>query len=446
VVSAGVPPQWYERPEARVALVARDIGAVYRLLQQDGVTQREIARRTEQSQSEVSAILQGRQVRDVTVLERIADGLEVPRAFMRLSGGTDGTYSGEDVVLGSPEEVEEMYRRVLLASAGVSVVGRPVDKLGEFLVLPGPAPVPLPSRIDGIHVAQVRDLTRRLGKAGSGAYTDPVVLSAAAARAEQLLGVPGAEPVKRALMVAVAELHIAAGWAGFNAGRYDRAMHHFTAALTLATQAGDAYLQATALNSTGLATREHGHPNEGLKMLQFSVVKAWAIPRDEQRAVVVGSIGRAAREACARADAAIALADLGKLDAAEREIATARGLWSPTGTGPYGDLNRPAALVALRRGRLDVAESFAAVSVRRWEGISGVGHTQSRIVLATIHVRAGEPDGLSLAHGVITAVTKLGSAWARRRLEPLVTALESRPGTDTKDLARLARQVSSARA
>jgi transcriptional regulator with XRE-family HTH domain len=106
VVSAGAPPQWYERPEARVALVARDIGAVYRLLQQDGVTQREIARRTEQSQSEVSAILQGRQVRDVTVLERIADGLEVPRAFMRLSGGTDDTYSGGDVVAESPEEVD----------------------------------------------------------------------------------------------------------------------------------------------------------------------------------------------------------------------------------------------------------------------------------------------------------------------------------------------------
>jgi tetratricopeptide (TPR) repeat protein len=272
-----------------------------------------------------------------------------------------------------------------------------------------------------------------------------VVLSAAAAQAEGWLGVQGAEPVKRALKVAVAELHIAAGWAGFNAGRYDRAMHHFTTALTLATQAGDAYLQATALNSAGLATREHGHPNDGLKMLQFSVVKAWDIPRDEQRAVVVGSIGRAAREACARADAAIALADLGGLDAAEREIATARELWSPTGTGPYGDLDRPAALVALRRGRLDVAESFAAVSVRRWEGISQIGHTQSGIVLATVHVRAGEPRGLSLAHGVITAVTKLGSVWARRRLEPLVTALEARPGTDTKDLARMARQVSSAR-
>ena len=449
MVSEGVTPQWYERPEARAALAARDVGAVYRLLQQDGVTQREIARRSGQSQSEVSAILRGRQVRDVTVLERIADGLGVPRAVMRLSGGpdgADGAYPDRDAVTDSPQEVEEMYRRVLLANAGVAVVGRPVDKLGELLALPDPAPVPLPSRIDGVHVAQVRDLTRRLGKAGNPAYTDPEVLSVAAAQAERLLSVPGAEPVKRALVVAVAELHIAAGWAGFDAGRYDRAMHHFTTALTLATKVGDAYLQALALNSAGLATREHGHPNDGLKMLQFGLVKAWDIPRDEQRTVVVGEIGRAAVEACARADAATALADLGELDAAEVEMATARELWSPTRADPYGDLDRPAALLALRQGRLDVAEQFAAASVRRWKGVNQVGPTQSGIVLATVHVRAGEPRGLSLAHGAITAVTKLSSIRARRRLEPLAAALEVRPGGDARDLARTARQVTSARA
>jgi hypothetical protein len=259
-------------------------------------------------------------------------------------------------------------------------------------------------------------------------------------------GVQGAEPVKQALKVAVAELHLAAGWAGFDAWRYDRAMHHFRTALTLATQAGDAYLQSYALNGAGLATVEYGHPNDGLKMLQFSVVKAWDISRDEQRAVVIGSLGRAAMEACARVDAATALADLGKLDAAEREIATARELWSPTRTGPYGDLDRPAALVALRRGRLDIAEPFAVASVGRWKWISQVGHTQSGIVLATVHVRAGEPDGLPLAHGVITAVTKLSSVRARRRLEPLVTALEARPGSDERDLARMARQIIPARA
>ncbi|MGH4012296.1 MAG: hypothetical protein ACRDTH_29730 [Pseudonocardiaceae bacterium] len=370
----------------------------------------------------------------------------MPRAFMRLSGGADGVYPGKDAIPESPEEVEETHRRVLLASAGVAVVGKPVDKLAELLALPGPAPVPLPSRIDWVHVTQVRDLAWRLGFAGNGVYTDPSVLSAAAAWAERLLGVPGAEPIRRALLTAVAELHVQAGWAGFDAWRYDRAMHHFRSALELATEAGDAYLQAYALNSAGLATREHGHPNDGLKMLQYGLVKTWDIPRDEQRAVVVGEIGRAAVEACARADAATALSDLGKLDVAEREMAKSRELWSPTRADPFGDLDRPAALLALRRGRLDVAEPLAAASVRRWEGISRVGHTQSSIVLATVHVRAGEPGGLPLAHGAITAVTKISSFRARKRLEPLAAALGAQPGRDARELARTARQVISARA
>jgi hypothetical protein len=411
------------------------------------VTQREIAERVGQSQSEVSEILQGRKVRNVEVLERIVDGLGVPRAFMRLSGGGEGAYCGGEVVAEAPEVVAEMYRRVLLAHGGVAVVGRPVEKLGELLALPNPAPVTLPSRIDWVQVAQVRNMTRRLGKASNPAsYTDPVVLSAAAAWAEQLLSVSGAEPVMRALRVAVAELHVAAGWAGFDAWRYDWAMHHFGVALELANKTKDAYLQATALAGAGLALREFGYPNDGLKLLQCSVVKSWDVPRDEQRAVMVCETGRAAREACARADAATAMADLGALDAAEREIATARGLWSPTRADPFGDLDRPAALLALRRGRLDIAESFAAVSVRRWEGISPVGHTQSGIVLATVHVRAGEPGGLALAHRAVTAVTKLSSVRARRRLQPLVAALEARPGTDMKDLARMARQLLPVRA
>ncbi|MGH3799399.1 MAG: hypothetical protein ACRDTD_04545 [Pseudonocardiaceae bacterium] len=180
-------------------------------------------------------------------------------------------------------------------------------------------------------------------------------------------------------------------------------------------------------------------------MLQLGLGKAWDIPRDEQRAVVVGSIGKAAVEACAWADAATAMADLGDLDAAEREMAKARELWRPTRADPFGDLDRPAALLALRRGRLEVAESSAAVSVRRWEGINRVGHAMSGIVLATVHVRAGEPGGLPLAHGAITAVTKISSVRARRRLEPLAAALEARPGCDERDLAWTTRQVTSAR-
>lgn len=130
----GSHTQWYERPEARAVQVARDVGGVYRLSRQDGVTQREIARRTGQSQSEVPAILRGRQVRDVTVLERIVDGSGVPRAFMRLSGGADvgdGAYLGKD----APEEVEDMHRRMLLATPSPASCWLPsTSELGSLVV------------------------------------------------------------------------------------------------------------------------------------------------------------------------------------------------------------------------------------------------------------------------------------------------------------------------
>ncbi len=360
---------------------------------------------------------------------------------MRLAGhtgGGDSAYPDKDHE--DAEEVdEEMHRRSLLASAGIAVAGRPVDKLGELLELPAPAPVPLPARIEGVHVTQVRNLTWRLG-ATSNAGTAPEVLSAAAEWAEQLLGVPGSEPITRALKVAVAELHMEAAWAGFDYCRHNRAMHHFRTALGLATEAGDTYLQAEALIQAGLAIREFGHPDDGLKLLQLGLVKAWDIPADEQRAVVVGVIGRAAVEACARVEAANALADLGKMDAAEAEMAQARELWSATRTDAFGDLDRPAARLALRRGQLDVAEPLAVASVRRWEGVSLTGHTRSSIVLATVYVRAGEPSALPLAHGAITAAGKLGSARICAQLAPLADALAARPGRDAQNLARMAQR------
>jgi transcriptional regulator with XRE-family HTH domain len=64
------------------ALGACDIAAVYRILSSAGVSQRQIANLTGQSQSEISEILAGRKVKSVDVLVRIADGLGVNRAVL----------------------------------------------------------------------------------------------------------------------------------------------------------------------------------------------------------------------------------------------------------------------------------------------------------------------------------------------------------------------------
>jgi transcriptional regulator with XRE-family HTH domain len=73
------------REAMRKALADRDIAGVYRILSGLGVTQRQIAAMTEQSQSEISEILDGRRVVAYDVLVRIAEGLSVPRGLMGLA-------------------------------------------------------------------------------------------------------------------------------------------------------------------------------------------------------------------------------------------------------------------------------------------------------------------------------------------------------------------------
>ncbi|MBY8854580.1 helix-turn-helix domain-containing protein, partial [Saccharothrix sp. MB29] len=60
--SSPVTPDVWDQQEMRDALARREISAVYRLLRRHGVSQRQIAALTGQSQSEVSEILKGRQV------------------------------------------------------------------------------------------------------------------------------------------------------------------------------------------------------------------------------------------------------------------------------------------------------------------------------------------------------------------------------------------------
>jgi hypothetical protein len=88
-----IDPRVWERKDMRLALAHRDVGAVYRLLQRFGVSQRAIAARTGQSQSEVSEIIAGRRVVSYYVLERIALGLGIPRGWMGL-GYTDDVTVG----------------------------------------------------------------------------------------------------------------------------------------------------------------------------------------------------------------------------------------------------------------------------------------------------------------------------------------------------------------
>ena len=106
-------------PAMRQACASRDIAAIFRFLRDGGITQRELAVLVKMNQSEVAAILRGRQVQAYDVLARIADGLGIPRGGMGLAYD-----EGEPDSLGEVDE--DVERRKLLALAGALLFGAPV--------------------------------------------------------------------------------------------------------------------------------------------------------------------------------------------------------------------------------------------------------------------------------------------------------------------------------
>jgi transcriptional regulator with XRE-family HTH domain/tetratricopeptide (TPR) repeat protein len=452
-------PVVYQRADLRKILAGWDIAALYRVLTEEGgFSQRQIAARTGQRQSEVAEILSGRRglVENHRVLRRIAAGLEIAPEMMGLSWwGPAGAYHGPaggypEGGTSAPEGVNAgMLRRHLVALGMVVATGQPRRYRGELGELPAtaPGPVPLPSRISPVHVAQVHELRQRLTGLSRAHGSDPELSSAVLRWAQRLLGVPAPAPLTQALQVAVAELQIHAGYAGFDAGLYEHATCHWARALELAVQAGDVYLQALALTYAGLATVEHGHPNEGLKLLQCAQARSWDIPPGDDRAVAPGVSTRAAVEACALADSALALERLGDQTAADRALGQARQLWTPGRTDATGDLDAVGTLLQLSRGQLDAAQEFARASVRRWENVPNQRAAAiAAILLATVHVQAGEHDGLQLAHTALTTMTTLSSARARQQhLTPLAAALQARKDHDAQHLARMTRQIITTR-
>ncbi|MGH3828964.1 MAG: helix-turn-helix domain-containing protein [Pseudonocardiaceae bacterium] len=431
-------PEFFEGDEIRAALAARDIGTVYRLLGRLGVTQRQIARLTGQSQSDVSEIRQGRRVRDVWVLERIADGLGVPRAWMGLS------YREETPDAPSTGKVvdEAMKRRVLVAATSSAVfVG--VAGLGELAL---PTGWSLPSRLDMSHVRTVRTATERWRGVARYYGGQAEVFSAVATIYTQWMQVPAPDDIKAALAAALAELHTEAGWACYDSGVDGTG--HFTRALGLADVGGDAYGIANAAWHLGMVLTKTGYPNDALKQFQLGQFQLGAPqlgkstpatlrPGDPRVPILAGRLAGTSAAAYAR---------MGGHDEAIRCLAEARDGWEPRDAFERADADFVAAVTQRNLGQLDAAEQLAASAASTY----GENHRRYRVVtgclLAEVHVRAGEPRGLTLAHDAIEGVRTLQSVAARQEwLVPLAAALEARPGSDSRDLARAARHIVTTR-
>jgi transcriptional regulator with XRE-family HTH domain len=437
-----IDPVFFNTNEVRAALAARDVGTVYQLLQRIGVTQRRIAGLTGQSQSEVNEILhQGRRVLNVEVLERIADGLGVPREWM---GVGYGQHKPQTPVV---EDDEIVIRRGLLTGMTAAALRQKLPEVRESVepfYLPERS---VPSRVGMVHVQIVRSATEDLRGMARRRGGQAQAFVEATRRYTPWLGVPASEAVTAQLEAALSELYTEAGWACYDAGEDGRGC--FTRALRLADVAQDPYGVANAAWHAGVTLVRSGHPNDALKLFQLGKFHLRLFPprRSPSASVPVDDSWVPILTAWLSRSSATAYAVMKGPDQADRCLAEAEEGWEPRDAFQHADADHSAALMALDLGRLEAAEQRAASAVRGFaQGPYRRGQTRAELLLAEVNVRAGESRGLELAHQAITQVSTLQSIAARReRLIPLATALEARPGSDTRQLARLARQVATTR-
>jgi transcriptional regulator with XRE-family HTH domain len=447
-----IDPAFYQRDDVRRILAALDIGALYRILQKADVRQRQIAALTGQSQSDVSEIVAGRRrVESHQLLTRIVAGLGIPPELMGLSWwGSDGTWYGpggaypEDATVADPREGDddEMRRRAVILAAPVALWGRYLFGQVPELSAPDWLMGALPSRLAMMHVQAVTDLLSRLRAWARAWGGQAEVLGAAAVQSARLLTVPGEDAIRARLGSVLAELHTEAGWTYFDSGADDAAQYYYCQALDIARQFEDHYQIAHALRHAGMLPLERGRLNDSLKLFQLGQIAITPLggtsDRDDPRIPLM--------TACLDSLQARALARMDFPDQARSKLAAARDTWQAPDAFAQADADYRNADISACLGQLDGAEQFAALSVQAWGNQDRRPAASARILLATIHLRAGESRGLKLAHSAIAAAAKLSSTRVRQRLLPMAEELNTRRGNDYQELARMAQHMAASRA
>jgi hypothetical protein len=186
---------------------------------------------------------------------------------------------------------------------------------------------------------------------------------------------------------------------------------------------------------------ERGRFNDALKLFQLGQMAFMPL----NRAAHSNDPRVSPMTACLDLLQARALVRMDRPDQVKSKLAAARDKWHAPDAFAQANADYRYADISWCLGQVDGAEQFAALSVRAWGNRDRRPAASARILLATIHVRAGEPRGMQLAHNAITAATKLNSDRVRKRLLPLADELDARRGSDSQDLARMARQVATTR-
>ena len=442
-----LPPEGWEEAEMKQVLVDRDISSLYRLLRRAGISQRQIAALTGQSQSEVSEILKGRQVMAYDVLVRISDGLGIPRGYMGLAYD-DATATS---MVGPPDDAlvkedESVKRRKLLAHGAAVMFGTAVLGADSGKWVPSPTQTPAPSNIGLTDVKQVEAATRAMRvldyQFGGGACRDAVV--AQLSWAQRLLSASAKDVVRTRLFRALGDLQNLAGWTTFDVGLLDSSRSHFATALEFAKQSGDSGLMANIMYRIGRMYLHDEEPNDALKWFQLGQIAAQDSGSELAVAVLCGN------EAWAYAMIGDDVQARKLLGRSRDELNRADPNDVPDWARFYNktQMNAMVGSVHTVLSAIDVKHTAIAIpalnqSLAVYDDSMNRSRAFELTALATNHLRQGDVDhGVRIGREALSLATVLKSKRVIDRLKPLeIEAARRSSNSDSRHLSHLIHQV-----
>jgi tetratricopeptide (TPR) repeat protein len=289
-------------------------------------------------------------------------------------------------------------------------------------------PTPVPRRVGPADVKKVTATTRRLGQLARDLGGVPLTdaLTAHTRTSEALFGADMHEPIRRGLLVALAEAHGDAAAAAWDAGLRDRAKEHFIRGMDCAGAGCDVLRAVINLDGLGRLKVDVEQPDEALKLFQLGLAAApTALARSKLEYDCAWSLGL-----------------LGLATEAIHTLRRARDSFEAA-----HDEQRPWKHFATTLPHVEGCTYFA---LRRFDraaaalsvAVDGAGHatvcTVSNLgLLAAAQLRCGElRGGLATATRLIGLIKRLRSVSIRGGLASLQEAAAARRDSACQDLAR----------
>ncbi len=237
-------------------LATRDVQAILLALKDRGWSQRGMADITGMRQGEISAIIHGRKVMSVAVLERIAEGLKIPLGRMGL-GWSVGTRPDAPV----PDLIKHSIARM---------IGDESYEHVNYLLEPSPEFDRIGTN-DAVAFNKYFLAIQRLEQEVSGQL---VPAQALIRQLQRILRADMSEAVRARLAPMEGWINSFAGWCATDQRDYDLAMSHFSTALEIAGKYNDELGKCRALFSAGKTEMHFGEAEQALKLYQLAVVPA----------------------------------------------------------------------------------------------------------------------------------------------------------------------------